>query len=74
VLPLARGALGVGADGLIVDVHPRPEAALCDGPQALVKEDLLTLRQDMARFSEAVGRTVAEASASGVPGAWGRAG
>jgi 3-deoxy-7-phosphoheptulonate synthase len=36
VIPLARAAVAVGADGLLVDVHPYPERALCDGPQALL--------------------------------------
>ena len=35
VAPLARAAVGVGADGLIVEVHPRPEEALSDGAQSL---------------------------------------
>src|SRR5882724_12992244 len=35
VVPLARAAMAVGADGVIVDVHPDPERALCDGAQAL---------------------------------------
>jgi 3-deoxy-7-phosphoheptulonate synthase len=35
VLPLARAAMAVGADGVMVDVHPEPEKALCDGAQAL---------------------------------------
>jgi 3-deoxy-7-phosphoheptulonate synthase len=35
VTPLARAGVAVGADGLIIEVHPRPEAALCDGAQAL---------------------------------------
>ena len=35
VVPLSRAGIAVGADGLIVDVHPSPETALCDGPQAL---------------------------------------
>ncbi len=35
VVPLARAAIAVGADGVLVDVHPHPELALCDGPQAL---------------------------------------
>jgi 3-deoxy-7-phosphoheptulonate synthase len=61
VLPLARAALGAGADGLIIDVHPRPEVALCDGPQALVRDDLLALKDDIARFAVAAGRTVPEA-------------
>ncbi|AVZ74336.1 3-deoxy-7-phosphoheptulonate synthase [Streptomyces lunaelactis] len=40
VLPLTRAALAVGADGVIIDVHPDPTTALCDGPQALVHEDM----------------------------------
>src|SRR5215211_1328683 len=35
VNPLARAGVAVGADGLIIEVHPRPEEALCDGAQAL---------------------------------------
>jgi 3-deoxy-7-phosphoheptulonate synthase len=61
VLPLSRAALAVGADGLIVDVHPHPETALVDGPQALVDEDLATLREDVRRFAEVGGRTLAAA-------------
>jgi 3-deoxy-7-phosphoheptulonate synthase len=40
VVPLAQAGIGVGADGVIVDVHPHPEQALCDGPQALFGSDL----------------------------------
>src|SRR5881227_421573 len=36
VLPLTRAAIAAGADGVVVDVHPQPHMALCDGPQALV--------------------------------------
>ncbi|HBA85795.1 MAG TPA: 3-deoxy-7-phosphoheptulonate synthase [Verrucomicrobia bacterium] len=35
VIPLSMGAVGVGADGLIVEVHPEPEKALSDGAQSL---------------------------------------
>ncbi|MGB4988712.1 MAG: 3-deoxy-7-phosphoheptulonate synthase [Pyrinomonadaceae bacterium] len=35
VTPLARASVAVGADGLIIEVHPKPEEALCDGAQAL---------------------------------------
>jgi 3-deoxy-7-phosphoheptulonate synthase len=51
VLPLARAAAAVGADGVIVEVHPRPEEALCDGPQ-LVPAD------EFADFARAVGEVV----------------
>ena len=59
VLPLIRAGIGVGADGVIVDVHPEPERALCDGPQALVREDIVNLRETVARFATAAGRTMA---------------
>ena len=37
VLPLSLAAAAAGADGIIVEVHPEPEKAICDGPQALVR-------------------------------------
>src|ERR1700704_817694 len=39
VLPLSLAAAAVGADGIIVEVHPNPEEAICDGPQALRADD-----------------------------------
>jgi len=39
VEPLSLAAAAVGADGIIVEVHPEPELAICDGPQALRTED-----------------------------------
>ena len=35
IAPLSKGAIAVGADGLIIEVHPNPERALSDGPQSL---------------------------------------
>jgi 3-deoxy-7-phosphoheptulonate synthase len=43
VTPLARAAVAVGADGLIIEVHPCPEEALCDGAQALTPSQYLEL-------------------------------
>jgi 3-deoxy-7-phosphoheptulonate synthase len=43
VVPLARAAIAAGADAVMVDLHPEPGAALCDGPQALVDVDLQAL-------------------------------
>jgi len=40
VTPLSLAAAAVGADGLIVEVHPRPEEAICDGPQSLQASEL----------------------------------
>jgi 3-deoxy-7-phosphoheptulonate synthase len=39
VEPLSLAAAAVGADGIIVEVHPKPEEAICDGPQQLVADD-----------------------------------
>lgn len=72
VLPLARAGIAAGADGLIVDFHPRPEQALCDGPQALTDDDVIKLRESVIHFAEAAGRKVAEPDRSRQVGAWGR--
>ena len=58
VLPLTRAGIAVGADGVIIDIHPEPEVALCDGPQALVQDDIAALREAIARFAAAAGREV----------------
>ena len=39
VLPLSLAAAAAGADGIIVEVHPQPDAAICDGPQQLLADD-----------------------------------
>ncbi|GIH74280.1 3-deoxy-7-phosphoheptulonate synthase [Planobispora longispora] len=59
VLPLTRAAIAVGADGVIIDVHPRPELALCDGPQALVDGDLDELARVMREFPALLGKSAA---------------
>jgi 3-deoxy-7-phosphoheptulonate synthase len=56
VLPLTRAALAVGADGVIVDVHPQPAAALCDGPQALIGADLPELAAAVDGLAALMGR------------------
>ncbi len=56
VVPLSRAAIAVGADGVIVDVHPDPETALCDGPQALQGTELRELAQAVRRLPPVVGR------------------
>jgi 3-deoxy-7-phosphoheptulonate synthase len=66
VLPLARAAIAAGADGVIVDVHPHPESALCDGPQALVDGDLRALAQAVRLFPPLLGRVPATLPAEAV--------
>ena len=58
VVPLTRAAIAVGADAVIVDVHPDPTAALCDGPQALFGEDLAELARVCRELPPFVGRTL----------------
>lgn len=54
VLPLTRAALAVGADGVIVEVHPQPEKAFCDGPQSLRPEQFYRLMDEVAILQEAM--------------------
>ncbi len=56
VAPLARAAVAVGADGVMVDVHPDPESALVDGPQALMPDDFSSLLVELRAIAAAVGR------------------
>ena len=57
VAPLTRAAVAVGADGVIIDVHPDPRSALCDGPQALTTTDLAELSSQITALATAVGRS-----------------
>ena len=53
---LALAGIAAGADGIIVEVHDRPEEALCDGPQALLPEDFRRLVDQIGRLAAALGR------------------
>jgi 3-deoxy-7-phosphoheptulonate synthase len=61
VLPLSRAAIAVGADGLIVDVHPDPGVAMCDGDQALTDDDIKELALLAATLPPVVGRSLTPA-------------
>ncbi len=56
VEPLAKSAVAVGADGLMIEVHPCPACALSDGPQSLTFEQFHTLMEDLRPFASLVGR------------------
>jgi 3-deoxy-7-phosphoheptulonate synthase len=58
VEPLARAAAAVGADGIIVEVHEDPDAALCDGPQALYARDFAGFAERVAAHAALCGRTL----------------
>jgi 3-deoxy-7-phosphoheptulonate synthase len=63
VLPLTRAAIAAGADGVIVDIHPQPGIALCDGDQALTHADVSELAEVAAGLVPLMGRTMAAAPA-----------
>ncbi len=63
VVPMARAAVAAGADGLIIEVHHRPETALSDGYQALVPDMFADLMRQLARLAPVVGRELPEAPA-----------
>ena len=69
VLPLTRAAIAVGADGVIIDVHPEPAKALCDGDQALADDDIRDARRERRphELPAALGRTQASALWPGDP-------
>lgn len=54
--PMSLAAAAVGADGLLIEVHPRPSEALSDGPQALTPPDFAQLMQNLERVLAATGR------------------
>lgn len=58
VAPLARAALAVGADGLMLEVHPDPDRALSDGPQALLPAMFADLMGDLAKMAPLLDRTL----------------
>lgn len=59
VAPMARAAVAAGADGLLVEVHPRPEEALSDGEQSLCPREFASLMEGLLPFVHAAGRVLA---------------
>jgi 3-deoxy-7-phosphoheptulonate synthase len=58
VLPLARAAAAVGADGIIVEVHPRPEEALSDGPQQIPADEFAEFARSVIEVVSLMGREI----------------
>ncbi|MCY3714348.1 MAG: 3-deoxy-7-phosphoheptulonate synthase [Gemmatimonadetes bacterium] len=56
--PAARAAVAVGADGLMIEMHPTPERALSDGDQSLTPEALTSLIPELQAVAAAVNRTI----------------
>jgi 3-deoxy-7-phosphoheptulonate synthase len=63
VTPMALASVAAGADGLMIEVHPNPEAALKDGPQSLTIDKFARLMSLLEPVANAVGRKVARTGA-----------
>jgi 3-deoxy-7-phosphoheptulonate synthase len=63
VLPMSRAAIAAGADGVIIEVHHKPEEALSDGPQALVPEAFEQVVRQVDAIARVLGRAVQPALA-----------
>ncbi len=59
VLPLSLAGVAAGADGVIVETHPSPEHALCDGPQSLCTDDFGEYADRVLSLASWAGKTVA---------------
>lgn len=55
---MAKAAVAVGADGLIMEVHNKPEEALCDGQQSLNPDEFNNLMRELRKVAGAVGRKI----------------
>ena len=62
VIPLSRAAVAVGADGLIVEVHPQPDGAVSDGYQSLYPDQFDLLMEEVTAIAGVLGRTTAQSS------------
>jgi len=58
IADLARGALAVGADGVMVEMHPDPRSALCDGSQSLGFDEFAGMMEQLRSLAPALGRVV----------------
>lgn len=58
VPPMARAAIAVGADGVMIEVHNDPQHALCDGQQSITPDDFEQVMREIRAIAQAVGRTL----------------
>ncbi len=65
VIPMARAAVAAGADGIMIEVHPNPDAALSDGAQTLFPAQFAQLMREIRVIADVIGRRVAEAAPVG---------
>jgi 3-deoxy-7-phosphoheptulonate synthase len=55
---MSKASIAAGADGLLLEVHFRPEEALCDGSQSLYPEEFENMMKDLSKIAVAVGRSI----------------
>jgi 3-deoxy-7-phosphoheptulonate synthase len=60
VTPLSLAAAAAGADGIIVEVHPKPDEAICDGPQALVADEFAHYMERVQAAAAVAGKVFSE--------------
>ena len=72
VLPLARAAAAVGADGLMIEVHHQPDKALSDGAQSLYPDQFVELMDEVSLIATAVRRSLPRGIRVTEPAAAGR--
>lgn len=60
VPPMARAAVAAGADALLIEVHPQPAEAWCDGPQALTPRRFADLMKQLGQIAAAIDRDLAQ--------------
>jgi len=58
VQPMARSAVAAGADGLIIEVHPNPSQAVCDGPQSITPERFGQVMDEVQKIATVMGRSI----------------
>jgi 3-deoxy-7-phosphoheptulonate synthase len=58
VQPMARAALAAGADGLIIEVHPKPSEAICDGPQSITPDRFVNLMAELKQIAKIMERNL----------------
>src|SRR5664279_4455028 len=63
VTPMSLAAAAAGADGIIVEVHPQPDQAICDGPQQLVADEFADYLERVHAAAAVAGKTPSRTSA-----------
>lgn len=58
IIPVARAGVAAGCDAIMVEVHPNPEEAKCDGPQALIPSEFVSLMDELRGIAKVIGREI----------------